>query len=174
MNEKRAELKDRLQLALDLREKKAADLSRDLNIPKSAISQYLSGKSQKMNSDRLFAISRYLNVSEPWLLGFDVPMESMWDIEQIEAASQQIEDKNTYSDQVELALKSLFEEFGEMALSPEDIRLIRDYANNVKGNEETLRYMAKARRTFVELNLNEEETEKLIEYAEFLVSKRKS
>lgn len=75
MDEKKAELKDRLQYALNIREKKAIDLSKDLNIPKSAISQYLSGKSQKMDSKRLYAICKYLNVSEPWLLGFDVPME---------------------------------------------------------------------------------------------------
>ena len=75
MEENKAELKTRLQHALDIREKKAVDLSKDLNIPKSAISQYLSGKSQKMDSKRLHAICNYLNVSEPWLLGFDVPME---------------------------------------------------------------------------------------------------
>lgn len=75
MAEKKADMKDRLQYALDLREKKAVDLSKDLDIPKSAVSQYLSGKSQKMDSRRLFAICQYLNVSEPWMLGFDVPME---------------------------------------------------------------------------------------------------
>jgi transcriptional regulator with XRE-family HTH domain len=75
MDEKKAELKDRLQEALILREKKAADLVRDLKIPKSAVSQYLSGKSQNMDSERMYAICRYLNVSEPWMLGFDVPME---------------------------------------------------------------------------------------------------
>lgn len=41
-----AELKDRLQEAMNLREKKAADLANDLEIPKSALSQYLSGKSK--------------------------------------------------------------------------------------------------------------------------------
>lgn len=75
MERKKGELKERLQYALDISEKKAVDLSKDLNIPKSAISQYLSGKSQKMDSKRLYAICNYLNVSEPWLLGFDVPME---------------------------------------------------------------------------------------------------
>lgn len=75
MNEKIAQLKDRLYEALALREKKAADLVKDLNIPKSAISQYLSGKSQNMDSERMYSICKYLNVSEPWLLGYDVPME---------------------------------------------------------------------------------------------------
>lgn len=74
MNEK-AEMKDRLQKALDLKEKKAVDLARDLNIPKSAISQYLSGNRTIKDSQRLYAIAKYLDVSEAWLMGFDVPME---------------------------------------------------------------------------------------------------
>ena len=70
-----AEIKDRLQLALDLNNKKAVDLANDLDIPKSAISQYLSGKSKNMDSRRLYKICSYLNVSEAWMMGFDVPME---------------------------------------------------------------------------------------------------
>lgn len=71
----KAELKNRLQYALNINEKKAVDLVRDLKIPKSAVSQYLSGKSQNMDSERLYIIAKYLNVSEAWLLGYDVPME---------------------------------------------------------------------------------------------------
>lgn len=74
MNEKKAELKDRLKFALELREKKAVDLVRDLKIPKSAVSQYLSGKSQNMDSKRLYDMCKYLNVSEAWMMGYDVPM----------------------------------------------------------------------------------------------------
>ena len=73
MSEK-ADLKDRLQEAMDMREKKPADLSRDLNIPKSAISQYLSGARTIKDTKRIFAIAKYLNVSEAWLMGYDVPM----------------------------------------------------------------------------------------------------
>lgn len=72
---KQAELKDRLRKALDIREKKAVDLSRDLKIPKSAISQYLSGYRTIKDSKRLYIIAEYLDVSEAWLMGFDVPME---------------------------------------------------------------------------------------------------
>lgn len=74
MNDK-AELKDRLKEALDLREKKAVDLVKDLNIPKSAVSQYLSGYRTIKDSKRIYIISKYLDVSEAWLMGFDVPME---------------------------------------------------------------------------------------------------
>lgn len=75
MNKEIVALKYRLREAMDLREKKASDLVKDLKIPKSAVSQYLSGKSQKMDSERLVSVCAYLNVSEPWMLGYDVPME---------------------------------------------------------------------------------------------------
>jgi transcriptional regulator with XRE-family HTH domain len=74
MNEK-AELKDRLRIALDLREKKPVDIARDLKIPKSALSQYLSGSRQIKDSKRLYLIAEYLDVSEAWLMGFDVPID---------------------------------------------------------------------------------------------------
>jgi transcriptional regulator with XRE-family HTH domain len=75
MSDKVSDLQTRLHYALGLRGKRAVDLVNDLKIPKSAVSQYLSGKSQKMDSGRLFEVCRYLGVSEPWLLGYDVPME---------------------------------------------------------------------------------------------------
>lgn len=72
---KQAELKDRLKYALDLREKKAVDLEKNLKIPRSAVSQYLSGNRTIKDSKRLYMIAEYLDVSEAWLMGFDVPME---------------------------------------------------------------------------------------------------
>lgn len=73
MKEK-AELKDRLREALEVREKKAIDLAKDLGIPKSAISQYLSGYRTIKDSKRIYVIAKYLDVSEAWLMGYDVPM----------------------------------------------------------------------------------------------------
>ncbi len=79
MNKPKVALKDRLSEALALRGKKAVDLTRELGVPKSAISQYLSGKSQTMDADRLQKIATYLGVNEPWLAGYDVPMELVED-----------------------------------------------------------------------------------------------
>lgn len=76
MENSKSSLKTRLYEAMTIRGKKAVDLTRDLQIPKSAVSQYLSGKSQNMDSERLYAIANYLDVDAPWLLGFDVPMKS--------------------------------------------------------------------------------------------------
>lgn len=73
--ENKAELKERLKYAMDICEKKASDLARDLKIPKSALSQYLSGNRTIKDSKRLYSIAKYLDVSEAWLMGFDVPMD---------------------------------------------------------------------------------------------------
>lgn len=72
--ERVAELKDRLREALEKREIRAIDLSRQTGVPKGAISYYLLGKSTP-KADRLFIICKALGVSEAWMLGYDVPMD---------------------------------------------------------------------------------------------------
>ncbi len=74
MQDKRpAEIRDRLKEAMDLRGFRAVDLVEATGIPKSAISFYLAGKS-KPKADRLYIIAQVLNISEAWLLGYDVAM----------------------------------------------------------------------------------------------------
>lgn len=73
MREKKAELKDRLKEALDFTGMKPIELSEATGIPKSMISYYLNGKT-KPKADRIYIISQKLNISEAWLLGYDVPM----------------------------------------------------------------------------------------------------
>lgn len=69
-----AEIKDRLKLALSLREITPKELSEKTKIPKSSISQYMSGYA-KPKQDRIFLISNALDINEVWLLGYDVSME---------------------------------------------------------------------------------------------------
>lgn len=71
MKEK-AKLQDRLREALNDAGMKPIDLSDRTGIPKSMISYYLNGKT-KPKADRIYNISVALNVSEAWLLGYDVP-----------------------------------------------------------------------------------------------------
>lgn len=66
------ELKDRLAEALASAGMRPIELSETTGIPKSMISYYLNGKT-KPKADRIFKISQALNVSEAWLLGYDVP-----------------------------------------------------------------------------------------------------
>lgn len=64
----------RLEKAMQLRNIKASELSEKAQIPKSAISQYLSGLYEAKQKS-IFKMSKVLNVSEGWLMGLDVPME---------------------------------------------------------------------------------------------------
>lgn len=71
--ERVAELKDRLKEVLDKKGLRAVDLMDMTGVPKSAISFYMAGKS-KPKADRIYTIARALDISEAWLLGYDVPM----------------------------------------------------------------------------------------------------
>lgn len=46
----------------------------NIKMNKSDISQYCSGKTEP-NQDKLYVLGKALNVSEAWLMGFDVSME---------------------------------------------------------------------------------------------------
>ena len=71
-------LQVRLREALQLRNMKAVDLEEKAGVPRSAISFYLAGKT-KPKADRLHIIAQALDVSEIWLLGYDVPMNKTED-----------------------------------------------------------------------------------------------
>lgn len=64
----------RIRKGLTERCMKQSDLCRITKIPKSAISQYLSGEFEP-KQNRIYLIAKALNVSEAWLMGYDVPME---------------------------------------------------------------------------------------------------
>lgn len=67
--------RERLSNALADRKMKPIELSEITGIPKSAISQYMSGYT-KPKQDRISLISKALNVSEVWLLGYDAPLST--------------------------------------------------------------------------------------------------
>lgn len=85
------EIKDRLALALKIKEKSAKDLSDLTNIPKSSISQYMSGYA-KPKSDRIHSIAKALHINEAWLLGYDVPMDKSNIIKQLEPINMIFDD----------------------------------------------------------------------------------
>jgi len=64
----------RLQKAMNIRNIKATELSEKAHIPKSAISQYLSGLYEAKQKS-IFKLAKALNVNEGWLMGLDIPME---------------------------------------------------------------------------------------------------
>lgn len=65
---------ERLKQALELRDMKCIELSKRTGVNRGTISKYLSGVNEP-RADRLHKIALALNVSEAWLLGYDVPME---------------------------------------------------------------------------------------------------
>lgn len=64
----------RIKEAMELRNLNQTDIVERTNIKKSALSQYISGKiTPRQNA--IDELSKVLNVSEPWLMGYDVPMK---------------------------------------------------------------------------------------------------
>lgn len=68
------ELKDRLTEGLALRGMRATDLADKTGINKTTISYYMNGKTVPRSS-KLYLIAQALDVSEAWLLGYDVPFD---------------------------------------------------------------------------------------------------
>lgn len=64
----------RIETALVIKGMTRTELCRLANVPKSSLSLYLSG-AYEPKQDRIYAMAKVLNVSEAWLMGYDVPME---------------------------------------------------------------------------------------------------
>lgn len=64
----------RIKKALEIRDMKQTDLCRMTGIPKSAISEYLSG-AYEPKQDKLLLIAKALRVDPVWLMGYNVSME---------------------------------------------------------------------------------------------------
>ena len=65
---------NRIAQALKIREIKPADLCKLAKVPKSSLSLYMSG-AYEPKQNRVYVMALALNVSEAWLMGYDVPME---------------------------------------------------------------------------------------------------
>ena len=74
MFDKKQEFRQRLDMALSLREMRPKDLATRTGLSESTISQYRSGFTEP-KTDRLALIARVLNVNPTWLMGLDVPVE---------------------------------------------------------------------------------------------------
>ena len=64
----------RIREGLSIRNMLQKDLCENTGIPKSAMSQYCNGAFEP-KQDRVSRIAEALNVSEAWLMGYNVPME---------------------------------------------------------------------------------------------------
>lgn len=59
---------------MDIKNINQVDLCQRTGIPKSSMSMYLSGE-RSPRKNRLSQIAEKFNISEAWLMGYDVPME---------------------------------------------------------------------------------------------------
>lgn len=64
----------RLKKAMNIRAITQSELCEKTGIPKSAMSQYISGNF-KPKQNRTHSLAKALDVNEAWLTGYDVPME---------------------------------------------------------------------------------------------------
>lgn len=71
---KKAETKDRIKEALEIRDMKQSELVERTGIDKGQMSSYISGK-YKPKQKNLHLIAKVLSVDEAWLMGYDVPMD---------------------------------------------------------------------------------------------------
>lgn len=67
---------NRLQKAMNIRNMKQVDLVEKTGLDKTLLSKYLSGISNA-KQDKLTALAEALQVNEIWLMGYDIPMESI-------------------------------------------------------------------------------------------------
>ena len=65
---------ERLRYAISYRHTTAAQVSKETNISRGSLSQYISGKFSP-KQDRIYILAKHLRVSPAWLMGIDVPME---------------------------------------------------------------------------------------------------
>lgn len=98
--EKVESFRNRLNYAMDLRNIKAAELSRRTGISEATISQYRSGYTEPKRK-KLGILADALNVSPAWLMGLDVPMHAD---EIININNRIVEEKKHPSDETELRL----------------------------------------------------------------------
>lgn len=73
MDKPQSTISKRLREAMEKAEKKQADLVRETGLDRGSISSYLSGKYEPKQK-AIYKLARALDVSEAWLLGYDVPM----------------------------------------------------------------------------------------------------
>lgn len=85
----------RLKIAMTEQKITQAELCKKTNIPKSAMSQYIKG-SFCPKADRTYVIAQALNVSEAWLMGYDVSINYDIDKEFIELFKQLTNNEKQY------------------------------------------------------------------------------
>lgn len=88
-----AEFHQQLKKAMSIRNISQAELCEKTKIPKSAMSQYVSG-SFKPKQERTYLIAKALNVNEAWLMGYE---DVLMDIQKLESNIQSLDQSKVYN-----------------------------------------------------------------------------
>lgn len=113
----KVDIKERIKQGLEIREITQTQLAARANIDKGQLSSYISGK-YKPRQNNIDAIASALNVSEAWLMGFDVPMERVLNkVESVQSSS------------VSAQCKEIIEVCNQ--LSPHNQRKVLAYSKNL-------------------------------------------
>ncbi len=67
---------ERLKEIIALRKVKQVDIIESTGITKGALSSYITGRYEP-KQDNIYILAKYFDVSEAWLMGYDVPMEKI-------------------------------------------------------------------------------------------------
>ncbi len=120
---------ERLREALKARNMLPIELSRKSGIGKSAISQYLSGKVTP-KQDKIYKLAQALKVNEPWLMGYNEPMDAQHPITADDLPELNARDEREITRMMDDMKEKLMQEEGLMfdgqPATPESIQSILD------------------------------------------------
>lgn len=129
---KHHDFKDRLKEAMNRQGVSQSDLVRMTGIPKSALSQYLSGAFEP-KKDRLSVLAQVLNVNEAWLQGYDSPMRRKYEYTKTETDFQTGEEHETACSQDEEPYMPEILEYLDTMSPDERESILNDLKNREQG-----------------------------------------
>ncbi len=98
---KQSNTSERLKYLMEIRKLKQVDIlsicqpfckKYGIRLERNDLSQYVSGKNSP-GQDKLFVLSNALNVSEAWLMGYDVPMARITEEKAPEAEASKADER---------------------------------------------------------------------------------
>lgn len=106
-------ISDRIKEGLQIRNMKQVELVEKTGIGKGALSSYISGKyNPKQNN--IYKIAKALDVNEAWLMGYDVPMERINQLNKLEVTNDELELLNNYNKLNDLGKKEASKRVSEL------------------------------------------------------------
>lgn len=106
-------ISDRIKEGLQIRNMKQVELVEKTGIGKGALSSYISGKyNPKQNN--IYKIAKALDVNEAWLMGYDVPMERINQLNKLEVTNDELDLLNNYNKLNDLGKKEASKRVAEL------------------------------------------------------------